>query len=62
MCIKLWSESLKERDHSEDLGVDWFDDNTRLDPREIVWEGVEWIYLAEGRDQWRILVNTLMNV
>jgi hypothetical protein len=29
--------------------------------REIGWGGVEWIYLAQGRDQWRALVNIEMN-
>jgi hypothetical protein len=24
---------------------------------EIMWEGVNWIYLSQGRDQWRALVN-----
>jgi hypothetical protein len=30
--------------------------------REIGWEGVKWIHLAQDRDQWRGLVNTLMNL
>jgi hypothetical protein len=30
--------------------------------REKVWEDVEWIHLAENRDQWRDVVNTLMNL
>jgi hypothetical protein len=29
--------------------------------REEVWEGVEWMYLTEDRDQWRALVNMVMN-
>jgi hypothetical protein len=28
----------------------------------IVWEGVDWIYLHQGRDQWQALVNTLMSL
>jgi hypothetical protein len=24
-----------------------------MDLREIVWEGVEWIHLAQDRDQWQ---------
>jgi hypothetical protein len=36
-------------------------DNIRMDLREIGREGVEWIQLAEGRDQWRVVVNTVMN-
>jgi hypothetical protein len=26
------------------------------------WGGVEWIDLAQDRDQWRVLVNTVMNL
>jgi hypothetical protein len=29
---------------------------------EIAWEFVDWIHLAEDRDQWRVLVNTAMNL
>jgi hypothetical protein len=34
----------------------------RIYLREIVWELVDWIYLAQGRDQWRALVNTVMHL
>jgi hypothetical protein len=33
-----------------------------MDFREIRWGGVDWIYLAQDRDQWRALVNTVMNL
>jgi hypothetical protein len=36
-------------------------DNIRRDLREIGWEGVKWIRFIQGRDQWRVLVNTVMN-
>jgi hypothetical protein len=36
-------------------------DNIKMDVREIGWDGVDWIELAEDRDQWRALVNTVMN-
>jgi hypothetical protein len=26
------------------------------------WGGVDWIHLAQERDQWRALVNTVMNL
>jgi hypothetical protein len=29
---------------------------------EIEWVGVDWIDLAEDRDQWRAFVNTGMNL
>jgi hypothetical protein len=30
--------------------------------REIGWDGMDWIDLAEDRDQWRALVNMVMNL
>jgi hypothetical protein len=33
-----------------------------MDLREIGWDGVDWIELAQDRDQWRALVNTAMNL
>jgi hypothetical protein len=33
-------------------------DNIKMDLREIGWDGVDWIDVAQGRDQWRALVNT----
>jgi hypothetical protein len=32
-----------------------------MDFREIVWEGVDWIHLAEDRVQWGAVVNTVLN-
>jgi hypothetical protein len=36
--------------------------NIKIDLREIGWNGMDWIYLAQDRDQWRALVNTVMNL
>jgi hypothetical protein len=36
-------------------------DNIKMDLREIEWVGVDWIDVARDRDQWRALVNTVMN-
>jgi hypothetical protein len=36
--------------------------NIKMDLRELEWDGMDWIYLAEDRDQWRALVNTVMNL
>jgi hypothetical protein len=36
-------------------------DNIKIDLREIEWDGIDWIDLAQNRDQWRALVNMGMN-
>jgi hypothetical protein len=33
-----------------------------MDLREVGWEGVDWIHLAQDRYQWRAVVNTVMNL
>jgi hypothetical protein len=37
-------------------------DNIKMDLREIAWDGMDWIELAQDRDQWRALMNTVMNL
>jgi hypothetical protein len=39
-----------------------WEDNIRMDLRETGWGGMDWIVLAQDRDQWRALVNTVMNL
>jgi hypothetical protein len=36
--------------------------NIKMDLREIEWDGTDWIDLAQDRDQWRALVNMIMNL
>jgi hypothetical protein len=37
-------------------------DNVEMDLRDIGWGGRDWIDLAQERDQWRALVNTVMKL
>jgi hypothetical protein len=37
-------------------------DNIKMNLGEIGWDGVDWIELAQDRDRWRALVNTVMNL
>jgi hypothetical protein len=37
-------------------------DNIKMDLGEIRWGGMDSIHLAEDRDQWRALVNTVMDI
>jgi hypothetical protein len=36
--------------------------NIKMDLGEMGWSDVEWIGLAQDRDQWRALVKSMMNV
>jgi hypothetical protein len=36
--------------------------NIKMDVGEIGWHGMDWIDLGQDRDQWRALVNAVMNL
>jgi hypothetical protein len=36
-------------------------ENIKMDPREIKWDGVDWNNMAHDRNEWRALVNTVLN-
>jgi hypothetical protein len=37
-------------------------DNIKMDFGEIIWDGVDWIGLAQDRNKWRALANAVMNL
>jgi hypothetical protein len=37
-------------------------DNIKMDLREIEWGGMDWIDVSWDRDQWKVLVNTVMKL
>jgi hypothetical protein len=39
-----------------------WEDNIKMDLREVGWRGMDWINLAQDRDRWRALVNEVMNL
>jgi hypothetical protein len=39
-----------------------WEDGVRMDLRKLGWGSVEWIQLAQDRDRWRALVNTVTNL
>jgi hypothetical protein len=39
-----------------------WEDNSRMDLRDVGWGDMDWIYLAHDRYQWRALVNTVMSL
>jgi hypothetical protein len=54
-------ETQKERVHREDQDVGgWTILKWLL--REIGWNGIDWIDLAQDRDQWRAFVKTVTNL
>jgi hypothetical protein len=56
---RCWWESRKERDHWKDKDVGGW---TILKWILEIWDVVEWIDMAQDRDQWRALVNTVLNL
>jgi hypothetical protein len=36
--------------------------NIKMDLREIEWDGLDWIDVAQDRDQWRVFVDAVMNL
>jgi hypothetical protein len=59
MHVGYWWESQKQRDHYEDQDLGgWIILKWILDRKG----GVNWIELAQDRDQWRALLNTVMNL
>jgi hypothetical protein len=59
-----WSKALLEKPEGKrplEIPRRRWVQNIRLDLREIGWDDMDWIDLADDRDQWRALVNTVMN-
>ena len=55
MRARLWWETLKERGHLINLGVD-----ERIILNIVGW--VDWINLSQCENEWCALVNTVMNI
>jgi hypothetical protein len=60
MLIGYWWGNQKERVPLGRPSRRW-EDNIRMDPREIGLGDMGWIDLVYDRDQWRALVNTIIN-
>jgi len=57
----FWWGNLGERDHLGDPGVDGRN-NFKMDLKEVGWRGMDWIELAQDRDNWQARVNVVMNL
>jgi hypothetical protein len=58
MHTKFWLGNLKGRYHF--LGI--YGRIILMDLQEIGQKGVKWIHLAQDRDRWHALMNTVMNL
>jgi hypothetical protein len=62
MHIGYWWEIQKERGHQEDRDIGGWIILKRERERERGWCGMDWIDLPHDREQWRALVNTVINL
>jgi hypothetical protein len=60
-CIQYFGWKT-QRDKTTQKTRHGWEHNIRMDFREIGWEGVDWIHLAQDRDQWQAVVNMIMNL
>jgi hypothetical protein len=60
MFTGFWWKSRNERDHYKDLDIEG--GNIKMYLTEIGWCRMDWINLFLDRDQWRCLVNTVINL
>jgi hypothetical protein len=37
-------------------------DNIKMDLREVGWDGMDWMDMAQNRDRWRVYVNAVINL
>jgi hypothetical protein len=58
MREKFLSENRKGRDYTGRPRRRW-KDNIRMDLMEIEWKVMDWIQLAQNRDQWQGLMSTI---
>jgi hypothetical protein len=60
MHIGFWWGSQKERELGRPRR--WWVDSVKIGLRDIGWGGMDRIDMAQDRDRWRALVNTVMNL
>jgi hypothetical protein len=61
-ACRIWYKSQKKRKRPLRRRRRRWMYNIKMALREIGWDGMDWIDLAQDRDQWRALVNTVMNI
>jgi hypothetical protein len=61
MHTGYWWDSQKERDNWEDQDAGGWTISKWMRDR-MGWSEVDWLDMAQDRDQWRALVNTILNL
>jgi hypothetical protein len=60
------TQNSEKEDHFSELSAELprrrWEDNIKMDLREVKWRGIDWNNLAQDRDRRRALVNTVMNL
>jgi hypothetical protein len=57
-CLKALVRKLEGKTYLDDLSMDG---NFKLDTKAVGCIGMDWIHLAKSTDNWRPVVNTVMN-
>jgi hypothetical protein len=60
-CIQGWVGKPEVERPLGRPGCSW-EDNIKIDLKEIGWQCVDWIDLAQDRDKWRALMNAVMHL
>ena len=60
MYTGFWRGDLKQRELGR-RSSRW-EDNIKIDLKEVGWRVMDWIVEAQDRDSWRALVNAVMNL
>jgi hypothetical protein len=53
--MSCWLERQKERDNAQMV------DNIKMNLREVGFNCMNWVYLAQDRDSWKVLVDSVIN-
>jgi hypothetical protein len=59
-CRMLVRDPEENRQQGRPRRISRQDNN--MDPKVIKWEDVDWIHLAQDKDQWRFIVNVAMKL
>jgi hypothetical protein len=57
-CISYVVEKTGRKETTKRTWRTWY--NIKMDIKETVWEGVDRVHLAQDRNKWRVVVNTVL--